>query len=270
MSIRDPLAGVPALLWRFVLRARHRLLLMDYDGTLAPFVEARHDALMPARTREVLQRISGSGRTELVIVTGRPLGELQELVDGVSATLVGEDGWEQQLPSGELLQRPLEPSIRASLEKAARVVEVWGHGGRLERKRSGLVLHTRSLDPVAAQALEERCIASWSGLMGTQLVIARIDGGVELRARGRNKGTVVLSQLSHSPADTLGVFVGDDLCDEDAFEVVRDQGFGIRVGDPEVPSLAQGRLGSVSDVSAFLEEWLRVTESIRDPLPRVY
>jgi hypothetical protein len=50
--------------------------------------------------------------------------------------------------------------------------------------------------------------------------LERIDGGVELRLHGRNKGTAVLSMISQAPPGTFGVFVGDDATDEDAFAAV--------------------------------------------------
>jgi trehalose-6-phosphatase len=55
------------------------------------------------------------------------------------------------------------------------------------------------------------------------------------------------------------VFVGDDVTDEDAFEAVREWGFGVRVGDPAASSIAQGRLPSSDAVPEFLAEWARVT-----------
>jgi trehalose-6-phosphatase len=61
------------------------------------------------------------------------------------------------------------------------------------------------------------------------------------------------------------VFVGDDVTDEDAFEVVRPWGYGIRVGGVERASHAVARLPSPDAVTAFLEDWLEATAPEPEP-----
>jgi trehalose 6-phosphate phosphatase len=259
MERQDVLVGVPAPLWRMVALARHRLLMLDYDGTLAPFVVARNEARPLPRSLELLRRIAGSAHTTVAIVSGRPLREVEQLIGVLPAIFVGEHGWEQRAPNGEVIHRPLGHSVAATIDAAERVARDSGWGEFLERKRSAVVLHTRGVPDARARELEDRCAKAWEGLaVGGHVAVDRIDGGVEFRARGRNKGTVVLSLISQSIPGTLGVFVGDDVTDEDAFDVVREQGFGVRVGGGDRPSIAQGRLASCESVPEFLGEWLRV------------
>ena len=262
MQGRNVLEGVPARLWKMVVLAPHRLLMLDYDGTLAPFVADRQAALPLPRTLQLVRRIASQPNTSVAIVSGRPLQEVERLVKPVPAVFVGEHGWERRGPDGSILQQPLRRSVAAAIDEAERIAVARGWGELIERKRSAVVLHTRSLPRDRARALCEQCASAWEGLaQAVQVTVDLIDGGVELRARGRSKGTAVLSLLSQSPFGTLGVFVGDDVTDEDAFDVVRDWGFGIRVGDCSRPSLATGRIPSCEAVPAFLEEWLTVVEN---------
>ena len=257
------LAGVPAPLWRMVALARHRLLMLDYDGTLAPFVVARGEARPLPRTLELLRRIAGSAHTTVAIVSGRPLLEVEQLIGKLPAIFVGEHGWDQRAPNGEVIHRPLSHSVAATIDAAERLAQDAGWSGFVERKRSSVVLHTRGLPEDRARELQDRCAEAWSRLAaGGHVAVDRIDGGVEFRARGRNKGTVALSLISQSVPGTLGVFVGDDVTDEDAFDVVRELGFGVRVGGDDRPSIAQGRLASCESVPEFLSEWLRITETV--------
>ena len=261
MPSPDVLSGIPAQLWRLVAMARHRLLMLDYDGTLAPFTVDRHAARPLPEAIASLRRIAAMPHTQVAIVTGRPIREVEELTGPLPALLVGEHGWEWRSPDGVLIQQALEPSVTTAIEAATRAARERGWSPFLERKRTAVVLHTRTLPPDTAREMEDRCVERWEHLASAaRLTLDRIDGGVELRARGRNKGTVVQSIHSRSAPGTLGVFLGDDVTDEDAFEAVRNWGFGIRVGADDRPSTALGRLPACDAVPEFLEEWIRVTE----------
>ena len=52
------------------------LLLLDYDGTLAPFRVDRHKARPYTGVREALAKILHQGQTRLVVITGRPAIEI--------------------------------------------------------------------------------------------------------------------------------------------------------------------------------------------------
>ncbi len=261
--------GVRDSLWRRVAAAPHRLLLLDYDGTLAPFTPAREEARPLPRSMNLLARIAAEARTAVGIVSGRPVPELEALARAPFALLVGEHGWEEREPEGALVRHALPPEVERVLDEAERLARASGWGGNLERKRAAVVLHTRAIEPARARALEEHWLPALRELAPAEsFSVDRIDGGVELRARGRDKGAVVRERLAHAPAGTLAVFVGDDVTDEDAFAAVREQGFGVRVGPAGRPTMALARVPSVEAVADFLEEWLAVTGSAAAPARR--
>ena len=76
-----------------------------------------------------------------------------------------------------------------------------------------------------------------------------------------DKGRAVLylvDVLGLDSADTVPVYLGDDITDEDAFRALRGRGIGILVGRPDDPEMA-GRttaaefaLASVDEVERFL------------------
>ena len=51
-------------------RAKTRVLLVDYDGTLAPFVTERASALPYAGVGEALDRIIREGNSRLAVISG--------------------------------------------------------------------------------------------------------------------------------------------------------------------------------------------------------
>jgi trehalose-phosphatase len=262
MQPKPELVGISPRLWHWVAHAQHRILMLDYDGTLAPFVVDRLHAPPLERSIAAVSLLAASDHTSVAIVSGRPLDEFTHQVAGIPVTFVGEHGWERLDAEGTTVRRALDRLVVELLAQAERAARAAGLGDRLEVKRSSLVLHTRGLDVADATALEERAADVWRASSATgRLVLERMDGGLELRAHDRNKGTAALALLAETKPGTLGVFVGDDVTDEDAFEVVRDWGFGVRVGVSDRPTFALGQLPSVEAVAVFLEEWKRVVES---------
>jgi trehalose-6-phosphatase len=78
---------------------------------------------------------------------------------------------------------------------------------------------------------------------------------VELRPAGATKAGAVSAFLEEAPfAGRVPVFVGDDLTDESAFELVNSrEGLSVIV-DPARPSAARARLPNVAAVRAWLAE----------------
>jgi trehalose-phosphatase len=261
MSDAGLLDDIPAALWRHVALAPRRLLMLDYDGTLALLTPHRDRAHPVPESLDLIRSLARSAHTRLAIVSGRPLEELAAKIGPLQATLVGEHGWEWRVPGGEIVRYPLEEAVFEALSEAAQLARDAGLDEHLERKRTAIVMHTRGLAEARAREVRERADALWRRFAGDpRLVLDQFDGGIELRASERNKGTATRALLEEAGPDTLGVFVGDDVTDEDAFAVLNGRGFGIYVGDDRPESRAQGRLSSPAAVSAFLEEWLRLLD----------
>jgi len=249
-----------------VRRAPHRLLMMDYDGTLAPFRIEREEATPLPRSIELLHEVARHHATTVAIISGRPLEELERLVGPLPAELFGEHGAERRMPDGSVQRRPLSAHAAAALDDAARAATAEGWADLIERKRFSVVIHTRGLPRQEVQRIESRAVELWGRAeIDGEVTVGRFNGGVELRARGRDKGTAVMALAAQVPAGAFPVFVGDDVTDEDAFEVVRPWGYGIRVGGVERASHAVARLPSPDAVTAFLEDWLEATAPEPEP-----
>ena len=52
------LEGFPAELWKRLRSGKPRLLMLDYDGTLAPFAVDRMSAHLPERSARALRRMT--------------------------------------------------------------------------------------------------------------------------------------------------------------------------------------------------------------------
>lgn len=261
MRVLDP--GLD--LERFFARirdARERLLLVDYDGTLAPFHPDPGRATPYPEVAALVSEIGRQPRTRVVVVSGRTLRDLAAPLAQIgSREAWGAHGW-QRCRGGE---RPLHfrpsPQQLERLERAegqARPLE--SLGARIERKPASVAVHWRGLDPVAIEAVRERLQRAWSPFEGDGLEALAFDGGEELRASGRSKGSAVQQVLAESP-HAVCAYLGDDRTDEDAFEAVRPRGLGVLVRARLRPTRASLWIEPPRELVEFLARWRAAAEA---------
>jgi trehalose-phosphatase len=240
--------------------------MLDHDGTLVRFELVRTRAIPSRETLDLLRRIAESPSTTLVVVSGRPVRELADLLERPPYTLVGEHGWEWADHGERIVRHPLPRGAAARLDRAERLVRDAGLGERLERKRSSIAVHTRGLEEARAREVHATAVRAWTPVMeGAPLRLTTFNGGVELRVRGRDKGTTARDLLAREQPGTLGVHVGDDDTDEDAFAALAPAGIGVKVGAPGPPTGAIANLEDPPEVAAFLATWLDVTSAAVRP-----
>lgn len=247
--------GVPESVWRRIAASPRRLLMLDYDGTLAPYTTDRAHAFPSARTIAALEAIAARPSDSVVIVSGRPLSELERLLPVSGVDYVGEHGWEEHA-GGERLQYavPNDASLRLGL--ALRMTSLCGWERYIEPKRASIVLHTRGVQRSVSEHLTANCASLWRLFSnGGALALDENSAGLELRASTRNKGLVARERLTRAGEHALAVYIGDEHADELAFEALRPRGITVRVGPLENPTTAEWRLPSVEDVTSFLETW---------------
>lgn len=249
---------LPEGFWERVAQAEHHLIVLDYDGTLAP-LQARRDRARPLRgVVTVLDGLSEAAGTTVGVLSGRSVEELFQLLTASQperlqrVLLLGEHGWENCFGE-EICVHPVPARAGDLLARAERGARQMGFGRLLERKRASIVLHTRSLPPEESRWIGCACRALWSEFACTDaLRLDEIDGGLELRAAGRDKGSTMRELLAASPPGTLALYIGDDETDEDAFRAVHGHGFGLRVVREPGSTAADGTLASCREVVRWL------------------
>lgn len=240
-----------------VRAADTRLLLLDYDGTLAPF------HVDPAKARpypgvcERLDAIMEDRRTRLVLISGRWTRDLLPLLAlRRRPEIWGSHGWEQLKPNGDYTVAPIgEAALAKLLDADALETRLHVLGGRCERKPGGLAIHWRGLAPNQVANIRSEVFENWMDQgLHRDLVWHDFDGGVELRAPGRHKGYVVDTLLAESP-DAVAAYLGDDLTDEDAFRAIEDKGLGVLVRPEFRPTEADLWLRPPAELLDFLDRW---------------
>lgn len=233
------------------------MLLLDYDGTLAPFRVDRYRARPWSGVRELLGRIQEQGRTRIVVISGRPAAEIAPLLQIEPAPEVwGLHGAERLQTNGrrELMEAPIE--ARYKLEELHSRLRRDAFGGLFEEKSNAAAVHWRGAPPQNAKLIEKRTrelfepLARWYGL-----TILEFESGLELRA-GPEKGDAVrtlLDEANEQPA----AYLGDDLTDESAFRAIQGRGLGVLVRRERRETAADIWLHPPAELRNFLERWLR-------------
>lgn len=236
-----------------------RALLLDYDGTLAPFRVERQQARPYPAAAEILARMLSAGHTRIVLVTGRPVEQVLELLDRLPVPEIwGVHGWERRMPDGRRADVAPDPTALGQLDEAWRAVQTAALRGRAERKRTTIALHWRGLPPERIADVRERARVAWTEVLESgRFDLREFDGGLELRLRGRSKGDAVATIAEEQGPGVLLAYLGDDDTDEDAFAVVPAGGLGVLVRDRARPTRAQAWLRPPEELVAFLAAWHR-------------
>jgi trehalose-phosphatase len=244
--------------FRFVSSRKERMLLLDFDGTLAPFTEDRHATRPYPGIPERLKRLAALSGNRLVIISGRSIADLKQLLPlEPRPEFWGSHGWERLTPGAtEIVMSPMPTAMRDGLERARawtgdQNLEDW-----IESKPSSIALHWRGRPGHQMTSVREKAQTAWASLgKSAGLEIHSFDGGLELRAPGHDKGTVVRSLLSESPAASAVAFLGDDLTDEDAFRMLEGRGLRVLVRGEFRPTEADLWIQPPEELLDFLDRW---------------
>ena len=239
---------------------RSRILMLDYDGTLAPFVNIRDKAIPYPGVREVLAAIQAARHTRLVIVSGRAIEDLKPLLElDPLPEIWGSHGWERLLPDGTYQGLEVEDRVKECFAEARRMVLAAGQGVvpmDLEQKPASLALHWRRRDPQVVEALQVAVRKLWEPLAeAANLALNAFDGGLELGLPDKDKGSAVRTILLDADDDTMAAYLGDDRTDEDAFRAIADRGYGILVRPDFRPTAATFWLKPPDGLLEFLRYW---------------
>lgn len=259
------LGAPPESLWQRAAVASHAVLMLDYDGTLAPFHDDPGQATPYPGVERLLQDIATVRRDRLILISGRALDDLEGLMLlPPTVECWGSHGRERRFADGRREMIPIPETAATALD----VAESWrslieSAGGIFERKPMSIAFHWRALDTDARRRVRRQLASRLAGIdrLG-DLFWHAFDGGLELRVQGVDKGTAVRQVLTETRGDrtdpALLAYLGDDTTDEDAFRALGNQGFSILVRDRWRPTHAQSWLSPPGELLRFLERWLEL------------
>lgn len=234
---RDNLELLAQLAWSPVL------LAFDFDGTLAPIVADRERAVMRERTSGLFERVCAS--YPCAVISGRGKADVASRLGGAAVKhIIGNHGLEPGSGLGGFEREIAEalPLLEAALARCP--------GVDIEDKRYSLAVHyRRSRQKRVARAAIHVAVSSLPRRM--RAVAGKLVVNV-VPERAPNKGDALL-QLRAQEGASIALYVGDDVTDEDVFEL--DQPgrlFTVRVGESK-SSAARYFLRDQREIDALLE-----------------
>ena len=238
--------------------AEQRVLLLDYDGTIAPFTPQRDEAVPYPGAGELLQRILAETNTRIVMITGRAAWDLRSLLHLYpSPEIWGSHGMERLWPSGNYEMAEVDERELRGMTAARSAISKRDLQDRIENKPAAVALHWRGLNASKAEAARDVALQAWQPIAEKSgLRLAEFDGGLELRYSNHNKGHAVRKVLDEMGQDSVVAYLGDDQTDEDAFRALRPQDLSVLVRPEFRETSAQLWIKPPEELLQFLGEWL--------------
>ena len=223
------------------LKTGEPAVFLDYDGTLTPIVDDHTKALLADDMQATVAALAR--RCTVVIVSGRDLAKLRELVGLDSVWFAGSHGFEIIGPKGAARGLEKGEEFLPELDELERGLkdELAGIDGHsLERKKFSIAVHYRgvaSTDVESLKAIVDKVLQEHPSLrLGRGKKVLEIGPDIHW-----NKGEAVrwvLQELEADHPDLVPVYVGDDITDEDAFQALAGQGICIVVRHDETRATA--------------------------------
>lgn len=229
LSSFDQSESTPALdrpkLVRQYRRARKRLFMFDYDGTLTPIVKDPQAAIPSDRVLRTIKSLAADPRNAVWIISGRDQAFLDEWMGHIPELgLSAEHGCFIRKPRSDDWENLAETSDMAWQKD---VMEVFQHyaertqGSFIERKRVALTWHYRRADPEYGAFQARECRRQLEETVGKKWDVEVMAGKANLEVRPTfvNKGfiaTRLVNEYGTTPgkAPDFILCLGDDFTDE--------------------------------------------------------
>lgn len=224
-------------------------LFLDYDGTLTPIVDSPDKAIISNDMHSLIVELCKV--MNIAIVTGRSIKNIMDIFNIDNLLYAGNHGaeiWDgEKLVAGQEIsesKKALKEIIK-ELKSALRPIK----GVIIEDKDITASIHFRMADE---QDLCKMYNIFWSIADSYNNMFSITSGKkvYEIRPHGIwNKGDAVKWIWKKFGGDSIPVYIGDDVTDEDAFKAIRGHGIGISVGNNDA---ADYYLKTQNEVKEFL------------------
>ncbi|HWQ95824.1 MAG TPA: bifunctional alpha,alpha-trehalose-phosphate synthase (UDP-forming)/trehalose-phosphatase, partial [Candidatus Methylomirabilis sp.] len=254
-------------------RARRRLILLDYDGTLVPLYSSPQMAVPNRDTLNILMSYLKDMRNEIVLLSGRDKDTLERWFGLPNINIVAEHGilikekncdWSIVKQLNDQWKTKIIPLLRLYVDRVP--------GSLIEEKNFSIAWHYRKSDPEQGSQQAKELMDTLVNL--TANIDVQVMQGkkvVEIRSAGFNKGTAGMYWISKNEYDFI-LAIGDDFTDEDLFKILPDTAYSIRVGITQ--SYARFNLHNHIEVIELLKQMIEtdiisdnITKGIHNEIP---
>lgn len=210
-------------------KAWNRLIILDYDGTLAPFKKQPMQAYPTPELLKILEKLAADPSNHIVISSGRDKKTLDQWFGQLSIGLAAEHGafykengaWHQATQKVQW-DGEIPEIIKQTVRKTPR--------SRMEVKDTALVWHYRNVDTWLAELRVTQLINSLLNPCARHnLQIMKGNKIVEVKGCEISKGSEANRLISKGNYDFV-MAIGDDTTDEEMFMALPKDSITIKVG----------------------------------------
>src|SRR5437763_259804 len=241
-----------------VSAAKNRILLLDYDGTVAPFSADRQRALPYPEVPALLRTVMNSCATRLIIVSGRSAHEVVTLLGFTPRPEIwGANGIERLHSDGHHEETRVSEAALQVLAQAEARLDRAGLGQHIEVKLAGVAVHWRGLSATEVLNIRTKTYRILEPLAAQpDLLLAEFKEGVEIRLCCANKGNALRILLRELDDNVPVAYLGDDTSDEDAFRVLNGRGLSVLVSSKSRFTAAHTWVRPPEELTQFLIDWI--------------
>jgi len=236
-------------------KAEKRCILLDYDGTLAPYQKLPSMASPGTELMQLLQELTADKRNHVIIISGRDAVTLEKWLGHLPLHMVAEHGamvryigedWKETVTVSTEWKEQIRPLMQLFVDRCA--------GSFIEEKKSTLAWHYRNTYPELGFS-RSRELRNSLHQMTANTSLQVIDGNkvLEVRTVGVDKGATALNMISVVMPDFI-MCMGDDATDEDMFRALQGRGYTIKIGRGN--TAAEHTIMSQKEVYPFLRRFI--------------
>lgn len=242
-------------------KARKRLIMLDYDGTLVPFRKRPEDAFPTKELLDMLSRLAADPKNKVVVSSGRDRRTLDKWLGGLPIGLAAEHGafykedgvWHSKKPEIEW-DKEIIDIIKHIVKRTPR--------SKIEVKDTALVWHYRNVDTWLADLRVTQLInALINPCSRLNLQIMKGNKIVEVKYTDITKGSEAARLVNQDDYDFI-MAIGDDTTDEDMFLALPEEAITIKVGRSS--NVSKFNIPTQTQTLRFLEK-LRLSPTLPTP-----
>lgn len=241
-------------------QARKRLILLDYDGTLAAIKPRPEDAAPTPELISLLQQLASDSQNKVVINSGRDHLTLEHWLGHLPVSMAAEHGAFYK-EDGNWHKNTHQMEWGAGLLSILQMFVSRTPHSHLEVKETALAWHYRESDAWLGTMRAQQLVNELVSVCTRQnLQIIQGDKVVEIKSPDHNKGSEVKRLLAAANYDFI-LALGDDTTDEDMFQALPPNAMTIKIGC--VSEAARYNLPSQSDVLPLLRAMITKPANVK-------
>jgi trehalose 6-phosphate phosphatase len=206
-------------------------LFLDVDGTLIELTDSPLDTVASPELKTLLGQVAERLGGALALVSGRSIDYLDGLFAPLRLPAAGLHGVERRKASGAMHGASFVDTQLTGARSAVNALVRDHPGTSVEDKGRTIAVHFRMAPEREAEV--RHALAAIAKPLGSNYHIQEGNMVLEIKPRGFTKATAIKAFMAEPPfSGRTPVFVGDDLTDQDGFQMIEDQGgISIAVGD---------------------------------------